>query len=58
MVQTYDELPLSSPARNGRIYGRTEQTNVKFHRLKESAVKTSKQAFFDAIWASFMAHEK
>jgi hypothetical protein len=24
------------------VYGRTEQTNVKFHRLKESTVKTSK----------------
>ena len=28
-----------------RIYGRTEQTNAKFHRLTESSIKTSKQVF-------------
>jgi hypothetical protein len=29
-----------------KTFGRTEQANVKFHRLTKSSIKTSNQAFF------------
>jgi hypothetical protein len=41
-------------ARAGLI-GRTEQTNVKFHRLQESTVKTSNQAFLMRYARNFSA---
>ena len=51
-------LPIMAGAMEPRFFstfGRTEQTNVKFHRLKESTVKTAKQAVFDAICTKFLS---
>ena len=51
-------LPIMAGAMEPRFFstfGRTEQTNVKFHRLTESAVKTSNQAFFDVICTKFLS---
>jgi plasmid replication initiation protein len=52
-------LPSDIPARDQqdlmeRPFGRTEQTNVKFHRRPASSIKTSNQVF-DVICAKFLS---
>ena len=39
----------------GGLFGRTEQTNVKFHRPTASSIKTSKQGFLTRYALNFPA---